>query len=92
MFWHKWAFIRLYIKIYVSGQICVSCTNVELLLLREKQQVFIKCGVMNDWTSICHGDQLTQYISQHTAHNDQFPLDAINNIKKQVTISNNEIQ
>jgi len=48
MFWHKGAIVRLYIKIYVSGQICVSCTNVELLLLREKQQVFIKCGVMND--------------------------------------------
>ena len=48
MFWHKWAFVRLYIKIYVSGQICVSCANVELLLLREKQQVFIKCGVMYD--------------------------------------------
>jgi len=38
-----------------------------------------------------HNDQF-QYISQHTAQNDQFPLDAINTIKKQVTVPNFEIQ
>ena len=48
----------------------------------KRQHVFIKYGVMDEWTSICHDDWLTEYISQHTAHNDQFPLDAINTIKK----------
>jgi len=42
-----------------------------------------KFGLMNEWKLIPHDDKQKEYnMIQHTAHNNQFPLDIINTFNK----------